>query len=129
MYVKAFLLTLYAQSTLATLESFTLLNSTTIEDDPAIILLAHSPDNAALLTRAVNSSPASIKIAQALACYNPAFPVTCQSSNLYCKTNSACYENQSCIWPESHNCCLYRYYYNKPYQCIQYSNGNIGCQL
>ncbi|KAL2869126.1 uncharacterized protein BJX67DRAFT_348865 [Aspergillus lucknowensis] len=128
MQFKYLLLALTAQTAIAaTLETFTLNDGTTIEADPDTILAAHSPDDKEL-TRGVGSSAAGAKMLLARSCY-PDYPVGCQDGAICCQADDLCCENRSCIDPDVHNCCLYGYYCDKPYQCVQYSNGNIGCQL
>ncbi|KAL3481318.1 hypothetical protein BJX99DRAFT_253620 [Aspergillus californicus] len=127
MQLKYFLLALTASSSAlaTTLETFTLDDGTTVQADPERIVAPHSPDDEAL-ARGVDSSPAGTKMLQARACY-PNYPVACQNGNLCCQADDRCCENRSCIDPDYHNCCLYGYYCDKPYRCVRYQNGNIGC--
>ncbi|KAL3440050.1 hypothetical protein BJX65DRAFT_291213 [Aspergillus insuetus] len=128
MQLKYLLLALTAQTTLAaTLETFILDDGTTIEADPSTVIAAHSPDERDT-TRGVGSSPAGAKMLLARACSNPNYPVGCQNGNICCQYDDLCCENRSCIDPDYHNCCLYGYYCDKPYRCVRYQNGNIGCR-
>jgi hypothetical protein len=142
MQLKYLLLALTAQTTLAaTLETFTLDDGTTIEADPSTVIAAHSPDERDT-SRGVGSTPAGAKMLLARACSDPNYPVGCQDGNLCCQDGNLCCqdgnlccqhddlccENRSCIDPDYHNCCLYGYYCDKPYRCVRYQNGNIGCR-
>ncbi|KAL4876819.1 hypothetical protein BJY04DRAFT_222667 [Aspergillus karnatakaensis] len=111
----------------ATLETFTLDDGTTIQADPETIVTPHKPGERGH-SHSVDSSPAGAKMLLARACY-PEYPVPCQSGNTCCQADDLCCENRSCIDPDYHNCCRYGYYCDKPYRCVLYSNGNIGCLL
>ncbi|KAL4863456.1 hypothetical protein BDV12DRAFT_189658 [Aspergillus spectabilis] len=127
MQFKYLVLALTAQSALAaTLETFTLDDGTTIDADPENIVSPHEPGERDL-SHGVGSSPAGAKMLLARACYDPNYPVSCQNGNLCCQGDDRCCENRSCIDPDYHNCCLYGYYCDKPYRCVRYQNGNIGC--
>ncbi|KAL4912652.1 hypothetical protein BDW62DRAFT_194119 [Aspergillus aurantiobrunneus] len=126
MQLKYLLLALTGQSALAALQTFTFDDGTTIEADPESVVSPHSPNNAKS-SRTVDSSPAGAKMLLARSCPQPEYPNTCQGGNLCCQTDDFCCEGQSCVDPDIHNCCLYGYYCEKPYRCVKYDNGNIGC--
>ncbi|KAL4784123.1 hypothetical protein BJX76DRAFT_357325 [Aspergillus varians] len=126
MQLKYLLLALTAHRALATVETFTYNDGTTTEADLSSIIAPHSP-NGDNLARSVDSSPAGAKMLQARACTDPNYPKGCQNGNLCCRSDGFCCENRSCIDPDIHNCCLYGYYCEKPYRCVKYENGSIGC--
>ncbi|KAK2755534.1 hypothetical protein FQN54_006474 [Arachnomyces sp. PD_36] len=108
------------------LEAFTLDNGEVLMLDPATVTPAFHPDSAKRDGGA--SAPVNPKQLFKRYCSDPAWPVPCQNGNLCCQPDHLCCENQTCIDPDIHNCCLYGYYCNKPAQCILLDNGNIACQ-